>query len=152
MQITLRFFALIRERIGESQRVLALPAGSRVRDVSALLQSEFPDLAPLFRTSMIMRNQEYVDPDEEIAEGDEIAIIPPVSGGADDHVRVHHDVLDAAEIAALVERPGAGAIVTFAGAVRDNARGRAVLWLDYEAYPEAAEKMLSRIIGEMRER
>jgi molybdopterin converting factor subunit 1 len=152
LQIDLRFFAVVRERIGESQRSIQLPAGSQVSAVMHYVESEFADIAPLFRASMIMRNQEYVDLDEPLADGDEIAFIPPVSGGEEDHVRVHAGVLDAPAITGLVERPDAGAVVTFLGVVRDNARGRAVLWLDYEAYPEAAEKMLARIAGEMRER
>lgn len=152
LQINLRFFAMVRERIGESQRTIELPPGSCVSDVLAYINAQFGELAPLFRASMVMRNQEYVAPEELLADGDEIAFIPPVSGGNHDHVRVQEDVLDAAAITALVERPDAGAVVTFLGTVRDNARGRSVLWLDYEAYPEAAEKMLVRIAGEMRER
>ena len=106
---------------------------------------------------MVMRNQEYVDPGQVLADGDEIAFIPPVSGGASsdsdrDHVRVTPDLLDVLAITSRVERGDAGAIVTFVGSVRDNARGRSVQWLDYEAYPEAAEKMLAKICAEMRER
>lgn len=152
VQVNLRFFAFVRERLGEDGRTIALPSGSRVRDAIAYVEREFAELAPLFRASMVMRNQEYVEPDEPLADGDEVAFIPPVSGGSNDHVRVHAGVLDTPAITARVARPDAGAIVTFAGTVRDSARGRAVLWLDYEAYPEAAEKMLARIIHEMRER
>jgi len=123
LHVNLRFFAVVRERIGESERTIDLPAGSRVSDVLAYVEGQFSELAPLFRTSMVMRNQEYVDPDEPLADGDEIAFIPPVSGGTDDHVRVHEGVLDAAAITARVERPDAGAVVTFLGAVRDNALG-----------------------------
>jgi molybdopterin converting factor subunit 1 len=147
MQITLRFFAIVREQIGEAERVIELPAGSRAADALAYVEQQYAALAPLFRTSMMMRNHEYVDRNEALADGDEIAFIPPVSGG--DHFSVHATPLDAAAITRGVERPDAGAVVTFVGAVRDNARGRSVLWLDYEAYPEAAEKMLARIGGEL---
>jgi molybdopterin synthase catalytic subunit len=99
---------------------------------------------------MIMRNYEYVDLDDALADGDEIAVIPPVSGG--DHFRVHEAVLDAAAIAERVEHPGAGAVITFTGVVRDNARGRAVQALEYEAYPAAAEQQLASIGEEMRAR
>ncbi|HUG15647.1 MAG TPA: MoaD family protein [Thermomicrobiales bacterium] len=151
MKVTLRFFAIVRERIGESERVIELPSGSNVADALAWVGAEFADIAPLFRTSMVMRNQEYVDAGEPLADGDEIAFIPPVSGGAG-HYRVTDEQLDAAQVTRHVERRDAGAVVTFVGTVRDNARGRAVLWLDYEAYAEAAEKMLARIGDEMRER
>jgi molybdopterin synthase catalytic subunit len=152
VRITLRFFAIMRERIGESEREVEFPAGSRVGDVVSYVEREFAEIAPLFRASMLMRNLEYVDREEPLADGDEIAFIPPVSGGERDHYRVTADVLDSRAIAARVEDPGAGAIVTFDGVVRDNARGRGVLWLDYEAYPEAAEVQLRRIGDEIRER
>ncbi|MCO5176751.1 MAG: molybdopterin converting factor subunit 1 [Thermomicrobiales bacterium] len=152
MKISLRFFAIVRERIGESERTIELPAGSTVADVMAWVDGEFSEIAPLFRASMVMLNQEYVGRGEALKDGDEIAFIPPVSGGSDDHVRVTDEPLNQVAIAAHAEHPGAGAIVTFAGVVRDNARGRGVLWLDYEAYPEAAEKMLTQICAEMRER
>ena len=148
MNITLRFFAIVRERIGESERAIELPAGSHASDALAYVDHAFPALAPLFRTSMMMRNHEYVDGAEALADGDEIAFIPPVSGG--DHYSVHAGELDAAAITRTVERADAGAVVTFSGTVRDNARGRTVLWLDYEAYPEAAVKMLARIGDELR--
>lgn len=152
LQIHLRFFAIVRERIGESGRTITLPAGSRVAAALSYVEHEFSEIAPLFRSSMVMRNQEYVDLEDTLADGDEIAFIPPVSGGVGDHVRVHDRILDAAAITAQAERPDAGAVVTFLGTVRDNARGRLVLWLDYEAYPAAAEKMLARIGEELRER
>jgi molybdopterin synthase catalytic subunit/molybdopterin converting factor small subunit len=143
----------MRERIGTGGLTIDLPDGSRVADVVAWVEREYAELTPLFRTSMVMRNQEYVDAGEALADGDEIAFIPPVSGGAgDDYFRVTDAVLDAAALAARVARNDAGAVVTFTGTVRDNARGRSVLWLEYEAYPEAAEKMLARIGGELHER
>lgn len=152
VRVTLRFFAIMRERIGEAERVVAFAGGSRVADVVSYVEAEFAAIAPLFRTSMVMRNHEYVDREELLADGDEIAFIPPVSGGERDHYRVTAGVLDSQAIAAGVEDDGAGAVVTFVGTVRDNARGRGVLWLDYEAYAEAAEVQLRRIGDEMRER
>jgi MoaE-MoaD fusion protein len=149
MQITVKFFAMMREKLGIRETAFELPEGSRVSDVQARVDEMAPDLAPLFARSMVMRNQEYADPGDLLADGDEIAFIPPVSGG--DHFRVHDEVLDVEEVARRVEDPGAGAIVTFVGVVRDNARGRRVTVLDYEAYPAAAEKQLARIAGEMRE-
>jgi molybdopterin synthase catalytic subunit len=148
VRVELRFFAIVRERIGTGEETLDLPDGSIVRDVLRHVESAYPDIAPLLRASMVMRNHEYVDPEQPLADGDEIAFIPPVSGG--DHFRVTADVLDPQAVTRAVERGDAGAVVTFVGTVRDNARGNSVLWLDYEAYPEAAEKMLARIADEMR--
>jgi len=97
-----------------------------------------------------LRNHEYVDLDDPLVDGDEIAVIPPVSGG--DHFRVHEAELRPDSIATSVEHPGAGAINVFTGVVRDNARGRSVQALEYEAYPAAAEHQLARVADEMRER
>ncbi len=152
VRVTLRFFAIMRERIGEAEREVAFATGSRVADVVTYVEAEFAAIAPLFRASMVMRNHEYVDREELLDDGDEIAFIPPVSGGERDHYRVTADVLDSQPITERVENDGAGAVVTFVGTVRDNARGRGVLWLDYEAYDEAAEVQLRRIGDEMRER
>ncbi|HBY45648.1 MAG TPA: molybdopterin converting factor [Chloroflexi bacterium] len=152
MKVSLRYFAIVRERIGESEQSADLPEGSTVADVLAYVERQYPEIAPLFRASMVMRNQEYVGRGDLLADGDEIAFIPPVSGGSHDHVRVTSEQLDAGRLESRVSDAGAGAIVTFAGVVRDNARGRPVLWLDYEAYAEAAEKVLGVICGEMRER
>ncbi len=150
MQINVKFFAIVRERLGESEMTLDMPEGSTIADARTRIDEFAGPIAPLVQRSMTMLNQEYAGPEDVLSDGDEIAFIPPVSGG--DHYKVHADELDAAQIAATVEDAGAGALVTFVGTVRDNARGRKVQWLDYEAYPEAAEKMLARIGNEMRDR
>lgn len=157
VEIRVRYFALLRERLGVETETRRVAAGTTVGQLRRLIEAEHPDLAPLFGTSMLMRNHEYSLPQDEIAAGDEIAFIPPVSGGevepsegASDHVRVTPDVLDTGALAAQVARDEAGAVAVFAGAVRNHARGRQVLWLDYEAYPEAAETQLWHIVREMR--
>jgi molybdopterin synthase catalytic subunit len=99
-----------------------------------------------------MVNEDYVEPDHVLKDGDEVALIPPVSGG--EHLGEKLFVVTEGEIEpraveALVAGPDAGAIVTFIGTVRDNARGRNVTALDYEAYPSAAEKMLARVGAEV---
>jgi molybdopterin synthase catalytic subunit len=150
MHIGIKYFAMFRERMGASEERVELPDGATIAAVCEYVNSRLPELAPLLARSMVMRNQEYVDLDSSLADGDEIAIIPPVSGGG--HFRVHDQPLDAQAIAAQVEDPGAGATVVFTGIVRNNARGREVLELDYEAYPAAAQKQLARIGAEMNER
>jgi MoaE-MoaD fusion protein len=150
MQIRLKFFAVVRERLGRSEMDIDLPEGSTIADARAVVDELAGEAAPLIQRSMTMLNQEYASPEDLLSDGDELAFIPPVSGG--DHFKVHADALDAQALTASVEDDGAGAVVTFLGAVRDNARGRAVTHLDYEAYPEAAEKMLAKIADEMRER
>jgi molybdopterin synthase catalytic subunit len=150
MQVTVKYFAMFRERLGISEESLELAEGALMRAVRDHVVQRAPELQPLLERSMIMRNHEYVGIDDALAEGDEIAVIPPVSGG--DHFRVHAAPLDAQALTERVSDPGAGATVTFAGVVRNQARGREVVELDYEAYPAAAEKQLALIASEIRER
>lgn len=149
LQITVKFFAMVRERLGKSEIHIELKPGSTVADVRTSVELLDPELKPLFDRSMVMRNQEYSTDEDPVANGDEIAFIPPVSGG--DHVRVHAGKLDSSALEKRVADSGAGAIVTFTGVVRDNARDKSVTALDYEAYPEAAERQLARICDEMRD-
>jgi molybdopterin synthase catalytic subunit len=101
---------------------------------------------------MLMVNRAYVDAEQSLHDGDEVAFIPPVSGGDQERFRVQSTPLDPAALERLVAHPGAGAIVTFTGTVRDHGRGRQVTLLDYEAYGPAAELALSQIGEEIRQR
>lgn len=98
-----------------------------------------------------MVNQEYVERTHRLQDGDELALIPPVSGGERDTVEVTDRPLELTQVERTVATPGSGAIALFSGTVRDHARGRVVLRLDYEAYAPAAEKMLQRICDEIHE-
>jgi MoaE-MoaD fusion protein len=152
MQITLRYFAIMREHLGKDTGTLEVPDGTTAGDVFALATKDAPRLAGLQRSVMVMVNEDYAEPDQVLQDGDDVALIPPVSGGDDaKRFTVTTDELDPRAIEALVAGPDAGAIVTFAGTVRDNARGLEVTALDYEAYPSAAEKMLARVGEEAQE-
>src|SRR5688572_19293863 len=153
MQVRLRFFAMIRETLGRSEETRQVPAGTTGEQLFDALVVEQPRLAGLKGTTLLMVNQEYVPADHQLKDGDEVALIPPVSGGAaDERFHVTAEPLDPRAIEARVGANEAGAIVTFSGTVRDHARGRDVVALDYEAYGPAAEKMLARIGDEIRER
>ncbi len=152
MRVTLRHFALIRETIGRSTEERTIEPGTAMGQLYDQLASEFPRLAPLKASVMMMANQSYVPSDHPITEGDEIVYIPPVSGGDGRLFRVTADPLDARETERAVADPSAGAIVSFTGVVRDNGRGQAVSALDYEAYAPAAEKMLAQIADEIDEK
>lgn len=137
MKVTVRLFAGLRERAGRDHIDLELPDGARVADALAAVE----DLAagcPL----VLAVNREYASPDATLHADDELALVPPVSGGADPHVAIREKPLSLDAIAALVADPRAGAVVTFHGTTRD------VTHLDYEAYAEMAEPVMRDIVRE----
>lgn len=152
--ITLRHFAIIRETVGAETETRAVPDGTTAADIAATLSAEYPRIAGLLRTSPVMVNAAYADLAKPLEEGDEIAFIPPVAGGngSDGRYAVVETPLIADAVAALVAAPEAGAIVTFVGTVRNHARGRSVLWLDYEAYAAGCLPIFAQIAAEMRAR
>jgi molybdopterin synthase catalytic subunit len=152
MELDVRYFAMIREIIGSPAERRCLPDGATASDLFDQLVTEHPRLARVRPMTMVMVNQSYVPADHALRDGDEIALIPPVSGGEASRYRVQSEPLDARAIESLVAHPGAGAIVTFVGTVRDHGRGQAVTHLEYEAYAPAAERMLVQIGREIDER
>jgi molybdopterin synthase catalytic subunit/molybdopterin converting factor small subunit len=137
MQIRVRLFAALRERAGIAERQLELAEGASVADVWRELElgDEPPGIA-------YARNREYASRDTVLADGDEVALIPPVSGGG---FRVTDGPLDLGALVDEVRDPSAGAIATFVGTTRDHSRGRTVAHLEYDAYPEMAEAEMARI-------
>ena len=138
--IRVRVFAGLRERAGWSEKELA--DVERVADVwPALgLGDEPPGL-------LYAVNREYAEPDRELADGDEVAVIPPVSGGS---FRLSDEPLSLDAAAAEVADDRAGAIATFVGTTRIDSRGRTVRYLEYEAYPGMAEEVMERIAQDLR--
>lgn len=156
MRIRLRYFAIVREAFGRSEETRDVPDGTTAGALFDQLAAEVPRLTAMRRAVMLMVNQEYVDSDHVLAEGDEFVLIPPVSGGgiveAGRLFRVTTEPLDPRQAEAAVAATDTGATVTFTGTVRDHARGQAVTALDYEAYAPAAEKMLARVADEIHDR
>lgn len=152
MHVTVRYFAIMRERMGIAVEQRPLPDDTTAGEVFRLVTADYPELSGLERSVMVMVNETYADRDQLIRDGDDIALIPPVSGG--DHTplfKVTEDVLEPRIVEQLVAGDDAGAIVTFTGTVRNVARGRTVHALEYEAYPAAAEKMLEQVAFEASE-
>jgi molybdopterin synthase catalytic subunit len=145
MHITVRFFAMYREQIGTGQREIDLPDNSTAQDGYDAALADHPALAGLQSSVMLMVNQDYVEPDHVLRDGDELAIIPPVSGGNHHRFAVTAEPLDPRDVEGKIATPDRGAIVSFNGTVRDHARGRQVTLLEYEAYGAAAVKMLARV-------
>jgi molybdopterin synthase catalytic subunit len=138
MRVRVRLFAILRERAGADAVELDLPEGARVSDALERLDHLAGGL------SLVMAvNREYADADAALAAGDELALIPPVSGGADaPHARISAEPLSLDALAARVRDPRAGAVVTFSGVTREVDR------LEYEAYAEMAQAELERIAAE----
>ena len=151
--VTVRYFAMAREAVGRAQDEMEFNEGVTAGDVLDAVVHGNPALAGGRRSLMLMVNQVYADPATVLVDGDEVALIPPVSGGSAAYlIRVTDQPLDARETEAAVADPSCGAVLTFTGQVRDNARGQAVTELAYEAYAEAAERMMTGIAEEITER
>lgn len=149
MTVTVRLFAILRERAGRDSVEIELPEGATVGDAFDRLAAA-PGLRELVeRLPLRMAvNREYASTATSIAAGDELAAIPPISGGAParTHAKVTEESLNADEMSRWVGDPGAGAIVAFQGVTREVAS------LDYEAYREMAEERIAAILGECAER
>ena len=152
MNVDVRYFAVIREIVGRSGERRVVPESATAGDLFNALALEFPRLERLKPVTMLMVNKAYVESDHVLREGDEMALIPPVSGGEGARFRIQSEELDSRLTESLVAHPGAGAIATFTGTVRDHGRGKAVTHLEYEAYAPAAELTLTQIGEEIRER
>jgi MoaE-MoaD fusion protein len=152
MDVDVRFFAIIREIVGRAAERRQLAEGATAGDLFDELAREYPRLEHMRPVTMLMVNKAYVTQDHVLHHGDEMALIPPVSGGGQPRFRVQSEALDPRFTESLVAHPGAGAIATFIGTVRDHGRGRAVTHLEYEAYAPAAELTMSQIGDEIQER
>jgi molybdopterin synthase catalytic subunit len=142
MAVRVRLFAGLRERAGWSER--ELEDVGRVRDIWPKL-----DLGPEPDGLLYAVNKEYAGGDHELADGDEVALIPPVSGGS---FRLSSEALSLDAVVDEVRTDQAGAIATFVGTTRVESRGRTVLHLDYEAYEEMAEQVMAQIAAELSDR
>jgi molybdopterin synthase catalytic subunit len=152
--ITVRvlYFAIMRDLLGKESETLEVPPGTTAADMYTLATQARPELARLERSVMVMVNEAYADKSVALCDGDEVAFIPPVSGGEHRLFTVTAEVLDPRQVEAMVASNSAGAIVTFIGTVRDHARDRDVTALEYEAYAPAAVKMLAQIGAEVADR
>lgn len=153
MQITVRYFAVVRERVGKETETLSVADGATVAEAMATLEASYPAIASLATVLRAAVNQEMVTGEHVLAPGDELALIPPVAGGSGDppsaRARVIAEPLSLDRVIAAVRGNFAGGVVTFAGAVREETEGRQVLRLEYEAYVEMAERVLSRLCDEI---
>ncbi|MBI3522052.1 MAG: molybdopterin converting factor subunit 1 [Chloroflexi bacterium] len=147
MLVHVRLFASYREAAGMGHFTLELPPEATVRDAIAAIVARHPLIAE-GRQVVIAKNREYVDADAPLADGDEVALIPPVSGGATGtapRIAVSETTLSVDDVMNAVRDPSHGGIVVFLGTVRDHSRGKRVTHLEYEAYAEMAERKMREI-------
>lgn len=154
MKIHLLLFGSLRESVGESRLEVELAEGSTLADVRTWLaeRSELVDkLGDRLAASI---NMEVADLSDVVEDGDEVAFLPPVAGGdgTGKSCTISESALDEAEVAARVEGPDAGGVVSFVGRVRNHARGHSIEHLEYEAYPAMAEREMEKIVDEAAEK
>ncbi|MEL6178582.1 MAG: molybdopterin converting factor subunit 1 [Myxococcota bacterium] len=148
MQITVRYFAITRETTGVDREPFTLPDDATAHDAWEAIAARHPRLSPLRPHLRIAVNLDFVSHEHRLTDQDELALIPPVSGGSP-RCWLQTEPLDEAAVRAQVERPEAGAVVVFRGVVRNRTGERQVSHLEYEVYPEMATAKLDAIRREI---
>jgi molybdopterin converting factor subunit 1 len=153
MQVRVLFFGMLKELVGKSSDLLELGEGSSVRDLLMHYNAALPGLKTTLPSLAIAVNQQYAGPATRLKQGDEVALLPPVSGGACDsagetpalqpagrrrYSSLVRDGIDTQGLVGKLKMGDDGAVVVFEGVVRNQTRGRRTLYLEYEAYEEMA--------------
>lgn len=150
MKIRLLAFATAADALGTGETELEVPDGSRISDLRAQLDRDHPGMVPLWPRLAVALDGRIVPPDTPLEDGAEVALLPPVSGGADEPLAELTDgPLDISRAVAAVSSPGRGAVVIFLGTVRDHHAGRPVEKLTYSAYRAMALEGLRRIVTDL---
>jgi molybdopterin synthase catalytic subunit len=160
MRIKVLFFGLLKDIRGQAEDQLELPAASPLRSVFDHYAALYPKLHGMAQSIVLARNHEFGKPSDLLSDGDEVALLPPVSGGSQpDPAPLPPEILDpAGHFFTLTREPidpraaesrvlqgFDGAVVTFQGVVRNNTRGRATLRLEYECYEQMAIRIMAEI-------
>jgi molybdopterin synthase catalytic subunit len=162
-QVSVLFFASLRERVGEKQIWIDLPEDAYVSDLKFALQMRYPALQPLLATSLVAINKEYVADEQFVPDGAEIALFPPVSGGAEEDqpsgrttiFAITNEELDLDELVQKITHPTTGAVCIFTGLVRavtSREIPHETNYLEYESYRPMAEEKLDQVAQEIRQR
>lgn len=153
MQVQVLFFGVLKDIVGRAEESLDLQQGATLADVLSHYEERVPKIRDLLHTVALSVNQHYAGPGAVLGEGDEVALLPPVSGGTSNnsegnhlaHAAIVRTRIDSATVLDGIKRPEDGAAVLFEGVVRNNTRGRQTLYLDYEAYEEMALKQMEEL-------
>ncbi|HKZ70968.1 MAG TPA: molybdopterin converting factor subunit 1 [Anaerolineales bacterium] len=161
MKISILFFATLKDRAKTNRAELTLPDGATVAQLKKEVAARFPNVAPALPTCIASRNKEFADDTDPLADGDEVALFPPVSGGTNQSpitiyptiFRITNDALDLDALVASITLSSTGAACVFTGLVRGvTARGDAhdTTYLEYEAYVPMAEAKMKQVADEIR--
>ena len=150
MKITVRYFAIIRERVGANQQIIDLPTGGNVDDLFGVIVKLHPSVAELKPILRFAVNHQFVTGTTALKDGDEVVFIPPVSGG-NGRVLLTTSPLDLMTLRNAIISTKFGAVVIFEGVVRDHRAGDVVETLEYETYEEMALRQLCKVAAEVEE-
>lgn len=160
MRVRVLFFGILKDMVGKPADVIDLPDGASVCDVLARYESQIPRLKESLPSLALAVNQQYAGPDTKLRPDDEVALLPPVSGGAPEaagerpagqpagrrrYALIVRETIDTRTAVAGLKRGEDGAALVFEGVVRNQTRGRKTLYLDYEAYEEMALEQLESL-------
>jgi molybdopterin converting factor subunit 1 len=149
MRLRVLFFGMLKDLVGQSSATLDLPEGATVGDLLAHFASQLPQLKDSLSSLAVAVNQQYAGTETELKSGDEVALLPPVSGGRGEpnpqHAKLIREPIDTAQELANMKRGDDGAAVVFEGVVRNQTRGRKTLYLDYEAYEQMARQQMESL-------
>jgi molybdopterin converting factor subunit 1 len=153
MKIKVLFFGFTHDLTGIREEQVELGEGENLEGLRRLYESRFPRMGELAGSLLFAVNQQVADPLAVLHEGDEVALMPPVSGGMDDsRYRVTSEKITASDFAGSLQAASDGAVVTFEGVVRNHSNGRKTLYLEYEAYEPMALRKMEEIGAEAKEK
>jgi molybdopterin synthase catalytic subunit/molybdopterin converting factor small subunit len=154
MRVRVLFFGMLKELVGRPSEDAEFPPGADLRAVFDFYAARYGRLRELAPSIVVARNHEFASLSATITEGDEVAFLPPVSGGSDGGSEICREghyfaltrrTIDTRAVIARLQTGAEGAVVTFEGTARNNTKGRATLCLDYEGYEAMALKLMSNI-------
>jgi MoaE-MoaD fusion protein len=158
MRVRVLFFGVLKDIVGRAEESLELQAEATLASVFEIYAQRFETLRGKRPSILFARNQEFASPETALTDNDEIAFLPPVSGGSgptrssSEYIfALTRDVIDVRQLARDIQRPEDGAVVTFEGVVRNNTKGRETAYLDYECYEPMALAGMTRIGREVAE-
>lgn len=153
MKVHVLFFGLTHDLTGFDREQVEVADGEKLDDLWRRYETRFPRLREMAGSLLAAVNEEIVDRSRPLRDGDEVAFMPPVSGGVcEDFFRLTRDPIPTHELARQLKAPADGAVVVFEGIVRDHSHGRKTLYLEYEAYEPMAIRKMEDIGGEARQK